>query len=270
MATHSVGRKSGSATLAWDKDLLRQVLIVLAVVATIIVNGLANGLPLNGKDTGEISDRFNVYFVPAGYVFSIWGLIYLGLIAYAIFQALPAQRTNPALRKIGGLFLLSSAANIAWIFLWHYEQFPLTILVMLALLGSLIGIYLGLRSGRTTVPAAERWIVRLPFSIYLGWISVATIANASALLDYLNWTGWGLSPETWTVIMLAATAVIAALMSFTRRDAAYLAVLVWALAGIALKHAATPVIALSTWAVAGFIAALLIFTLARNLRRQPA
>ena len=106
------------------KDTLRQISVVLTILATIVVNALANALPINGQNTGQISDRFHVYFVPAGYVFSIWGLIYLGLIAFAIFQALPSQRENPRLRKVGWWIALGGLANIAWIFLWHYEQFP--------------------------------------------------------------------------------------------------------------------------------------------------
>ena len=185
------------------RDTLRQIIIVIAVVATIVVNALANILPFNGQETGAISDRFAIYFVPAGYVFSIWGLIYLGLIAYAVFQALPAQRENPRLRSIGGLFLLSSVANIAWIFLWHYEVFAATLPVMLVLLGSLIAIYLRLGTGRTPVSRAETWTVRVPFSVYLGWITVATVANATQLLYFLGWNGGALGPEVWTVIMLA-------------------------------------------------------------------
>ncbi|HEX9118255.1 MAG TPA: tryptophan-rich sensory protein, partial [Anaerolineae bacterium] len=132
-----------------NKDTLRQFSIVVAVVATIVVNALADALPINGRQTGAISDMFQVYFVPAGYVFSIWGLIYLALIAYAVYQALPAQRTNPRLRSIGALFLAGSAANIAWIFLWHYLEFAATMVAMLVLLLTLIGIYLRLDAGRS-------------------------------------------------------------------------------------------------------------------------
>ncbi len=252
-----------------NRDLLRQIATLIGVVATIVVNGLANTLPLNGQGTGQISDRFNIYFVPAGYVFSIWGLIYLGLVAFAIFQALPAQRENPQLRGIGGLFALASAANIAWIFLWHYEVFTLTVPVMLVLLVSLIAIYLRLRSGRAAVTSAEAWALRVPFSIYLGWITVATIANVTQLLYYLGWNGWGIAPAVWTVIMLAAAVVVAALMALTRRDVAYLAVLVWALIGIALKHAATPTVSLAAWAATAVIALLLIWSAVRPMR-SPA
>ena len=125
-----------------NKNIIRQIFVILALVAVIVVNGLANALPLNGLQTGEISDRFAVYFVPAGYVFSIWGLIYLALIGYAVFQALPSQRDNPRLQAIGYWFVLSCVANIVWLFLWHYEQFSWTLVAMLALLACLIVIYL--------------------------------------------------------------------------------------------------------------------------------
>jgi hypothetical protein len=236
------------------KDLLRQFSVILTILATLVVNILANALPLNGLNTGQISDRFQVYFVPAGYVFSIWGLIYLGLIVFAVFQALPSQRENPRLRATGWWISLAGLANIAWIFLWHYEQFPLTLIAMLVLLVTLIVTYLRLGIGRAPVPAAERWAVRLLFSIYLGWITVATVANVTSLLDYLNWDGFGVAPEIWMGIVLAAVLVIAALVNFTRRDVAYALVILWALAGISLKHAAVTPVAIPTWITFGLVA----------------
>jgi benzodiazapine receptor len=241
-----------------NKIKLRQVIVVVFVIATIVVNGLATALPLNEQTTGEISDRFQVYFVPAGYVFSIWGLIYLGLGAYAIYQALPAQAGNPRLNRIGYLFVLSSLANIAWIFLWHYEQFPLTLVAMLTLLASLIVIYLRLEIGRARVPTAERLLVQVPFSIYLGWITVATIANATSLLDYLNWGGWGIRPEVWTVIMLIAGLGIASAVSLTRGDVAYMLVLIWAFIGIAVKHQGTALVATTAWITSGLMLVMLV------------
>jgi len=253
------------------RDTLRQIITVIAVLATIIVNALANILPFNGQETGAISDRFAIYFVPAGYVFSIWGLIYLGLIAYAVFQALPAQRENPRLRSIGGLFLLSSVANIAWIFLWHYEVFAATLPVMLVLLGSLIAIYLRLGTGLTQVSRAETWTVRIPFSIYLGWITVATVANATQLLYFLGWNGGALGPEVWTAIMLAVAVVLAWLMAITRRDVAYLLVLVWAFIGIASKHAGTPTVSGAAWIATVLVVVALVWSIIAKLRgKAPA
>jgi hypothetical protein len=244
------------------KDVTRQIAVILTTLIMLVVNGLANALPLNGQNTGEISDRFHVYFVPAGYVFAIWGVIYLGMIAFTIYQALPSQQKNPRLRATGWWVSLGSLANSAWIFLWHYEQFPVTVGVMLVLLGTLILTYLGLGIGRTAVSRAETWAVRVPFSIYLGWITVATVANVTDLLDYLKWDGFGLAPEVWMGIMLAAVLVITGLMLLTRRDAAYALVILWSLAGIGIKHAAVSAVAVPTWIVFGLIAlALVIFSL---------
>jgi hypothetical protein len=244
-----------------NRDILRQVLVIIAAFATIIFNIAANALPLNGLNTGELSDRFQIFFVPAGYVFSIWGLIYLGLIAYAIYQLLPAQRENPRLRSIGYLF---------WLFLWHYEVFEFTLIAMGVLLLSLIAIYLRLDIGRGKVSNAEKWAVHIPFSIYLGWITVATIANTTQLLYYLGWNGWGISAEIWAVIMLAAGVVISAIMSYTRVDIAYSLVLVWAYIGIARKHADTPLVANSALVAAGLILVILIIVLIRKYRMQGA
>lgn len=248
------------------KDVARQISVVVSVLGTLIVNGLANALPINGQTTGQVSDQFNVYFVPAGYVFSIWGLIYLGLIAYTIYQALPAQRENPRLRSTGWWITLGGIANSIWIFLWHYNQFPLTIVAMLTLLATLIVTYLRLDIGRAAVPAGERWAVHLPFSIYLGWITVATVANISDVLDFIQWNRFGIASEVWMIILLAAVLVIAALMNFTRQDAAFTAVLLWALAGISVKQAGVPAVVIPTWITFALVALTLI---AAFLVRRP-
>ena len=249
------------------KDFLRQVLVLLSTIGVIIVNGLASTLPLNNQTTGEISDQFDVYFVPAGYVFAIWGLIYVALIAYSIYQLLPSQRENPRQRSTGWLYVLSCIANVAWLFLWHYEYFVWTLLAMVALLLLLIAIYLRLGTGRTRVSAAETWLLRVPFSIYLGWITVATIANVTSVLDYLNWNGWGLSPELWAVIMLVAAAVIASAVSITRGDIAYILVIVWAFVGIAVKHSDTALIAILAGFLAGFVLATLLLGVPLSARQ---
>jgi hypothetical protein len=188
------------------------------------------------------------------------------LIAYAIYQALPSQRQNPRLQATGWWIALGGLANSVWIFLWHYEQFPLTILAMLVLLATLIITYLRLGIGRSEGPPAERWAVRLPFSIYLGWITVATVANVTSLLDFLQWDGFGIAPEVWMSIVLAAVLVIAALMNFTRRDVAYALVILWALAGISFKHAAVAAVAIPTWITFALVA--LTLAAAFYLRRS--
>lgn len=241
-----------------NRDALRQYANLLVTVVTIVFNGLANALPLNGQSTGQISDRFQVYFVPAGYVFSIWGLIYLGWLAFAIYQLLPAQRDNPRLRRVGYLFVWSGVANMAWLFFWHYEYFILTVVVMLILLLLLIAIYLRLQIRKVQVASLERWCVDIPFSVYLGWITVATIANITALLSYLQWDGWGISPEVWTLIMLTAGVCIASAVSLTRGDIAYMLVIIWAFMGIAVKHAGVPIVATGAWVTTALVGLMLV------------
>jgi hypothetical protein len=249
------------------KDKVRQIAGVVSILLTIVVNTLANALPINGQNTGEISDRFDVYFTPAGYVFSIWGLIYLGLIAYAIYQALPAQRENPRMRAIGWWVVIGSLANTVWIFLWHYEVFPLTLVAMLLLLVTLIITYLKLGVNKVQVSKGEKWAVHLPFSIYLGWITVATVANIAALLDYLEWNAWGISEVAWMWIILAAVLVIALLMNFTRRDVGYALVILWAVAGIAVKHSGVTSVVVPAWITFAVVAISLVALL---LRRRSA
>lgn len=244
-----------------SRDTLRASINLLVAIGTIAVNALANALPLNGQTTGEISDRFRVYFVPAGYVFSIWGLIYVGWLAFAIYQILPAQQKNPRLQRIGYLFALSGIANMAWLFLWHYEYFVLTFLVMLTLLFVLIAIYLRLQVGRAIVPSLEQWCVDVPFSLYLGWITVATIANITAVLNYLQWDGWGVQPQVWALLMLIAGSIITSIVILTRGDVAYALVILWAFVGIAMKHAGVPMVAIGAWAMTGLVALVLVMGL---------
>ena len=142
---------------------------------------------------------------------------------------------------------------------------------MLVLLGSLIAIYLRLGTGRTPVSRAETWMVRVPFSVYLGWITVATVANATQLLYFLGWNGGALGPEVWTVIMLAVAVVLAWLMAITRRDVAYLLVLVWAFIGIASKHAGTPTVSSAAWIATVLVAAAVVWIIVAKFRgKAPA
>jgi translocator protein len=246
-----------------NRDTLRQIAVIIAVAATIIMNILANVLPLNNQTTGDISDRFPVYFVPAGYVFSIWLLIYIGLVAYAVYQALPTQKHNPRLRRIGWLFVLSCAANIAWLFFWHYNLFPLTLIAMFILLALLIAIYLRLEIGRQPVSIGEKLAVHLPFSIYLGWITVASIANTSNVLYDLGWNGGPIAPEVWTVIMLVVAVIVTAAMLYFRRDIAYALVIIWAAVGISVAQAGVTLVPTAALVTAGVIALLIVLSVFR-------
>ncbi len=217
-----------------DASALRRALINLAsVVATITVNALANILPFNGQNTGQISDRFKVYFVPSGYVFAIWGVIYLAWLAFCAYQLLPRNRTNPRFETLGYWFALSGLFNSLWLVAWHYNYFTLSLLVIIALLATLIMCYRRLNVGRTAASVLERWCVDAPFGLYLGWVSVATIANAADVLWISGWNGWGIAPQVWTVIMLGVATLLGATVVWRRRDVIFPLVLVWAFVGIA-------------------------------------
>ena len=249
-----------------SKDSLRQLANALSVVLALTVNILASALPLNGQNTGEISDRFQVYFVPAGYVFTIWGIIYIGWIAFALYQYRSAQKESPRLRKLGYTFALSGIFNAGWLVCWHYNLFGLSVLVMLTLLGLLIASYLNLNVGRTTVSTAEKWSIDIPFSVYLGWISVATVANVTDYLYLINWNGFGIAPQVWAVIMLVVASILALAMTITRRDSGYVFVLVWSFIGIANKQAAAPLVANSAWAAALFVLILAVYSIIQRRR----
>ena len=249
-----------------NRNVVRQVVNIISVLLTIVFNILANALPLNGLNTGEISDRFQVFFVPAGYVFSIWGLIYIGWIAFAVFQALPSQRENPRLVRLGYWFAVSCLANIGWLISWHYEYFAVGPFILAALAILLIVAYLRLEIGRTRVSTAERWCVQVPFSIYLAWATVATIANISSTLYFLGWGGWGIAPEAWAAIMLGVATVVGVLVFLTRRDFAFVLVLIWAFAGIALKHSSNALVMGAAWLMTAVLAVMLLVGLARGRR----
>lgn len=242
---------------------------IAALVVVLFVNFLSNALPLNGRTAGEISDALPSYFTPAGYTFSIWGLIYTALLGFVVYQALPAQRDRRFVGQIGWLFAGSSVFNVAWLFAWHYGFYALSILFMSALLLTLIAIYLRLDIGRRypELSLADKLFVHFPFSLYLGWITVATIANVSSVAAYWGWDGFGIAGETWSAIMMLVAAAVAGVLLFNRRNLAYAGVLIWALFGIRAAYSDVSLIA-NTAVVAAVLIAL--FALAGYLRtRRP-
>jgi benzodiazapine receptor len=213
-------------TLAW------KLAVVVCFVAMVVANGLANALPLNGVTTGAVSDGYPIFFVPAGYVFSIWGLIYLGLLALTVTQLFSAVEAEVcALRP---LFAFSSLVNGAWIFSWHYYELALSVVLMLTLLVTLIVLYRRVHSAPRP-RGLVRWTVVIPLSLYAAWICVATIPNISALLWTLGWTGAPLLGSTWAAIMMVVAALILGALAITSADAIPPLVLAWALVGIVVK-----------------------------------
>ena len=223
-----------------SKWQILQVGNLVAVILTIIINSLANLLPIGGKYTQDLSDNIPNLFVPAGITFSIWGIIYVLIILFAIYLAkdlfIKEKTTTVFHEKISFFFILSCIVNSAWIFLWHYEQIVLSLVAMIILFISLLLMYLRLDIGKAQVSKKERLLIHTPISVYLGWITVATIANVTAVLVTLGWNGFGISQEIWTMLVIIIATIITLLMIFTRKDFAYTAVIIWALLGIYLKR----------------------------------
>ena len=209
----------------------------IAVFAvTLAINGLAGTTVLNGRTTAKVSDLYSNPFTPAGYVFGIWGIIYAMLLVFVIYQALPKQNGKPFQKKIGVLFLLSGIFNVVWLFLWQYDYITFSVIVMFALLATLSAIYLRLGIGKSSAPLTEKLCVHLPFSVYFGWITVASIANVAAALVSVGWNGLGIGAEAWAVIAMGIALIVTLMAIVSRRDFAYSFVVVWAFAGIAVKQ----------------------------------
>jgi len=214
------------------------ILNIVALIIMIAVNIYSNVGPINNQTSADISNRYLTNFTPDNWAFSIWGIVWIGLIAFVIYQALPAQRANQSLQRLNVPFIVTCAANALWLVSFQYNQFWLSTVIMVILLGTLIVIDRQLFANSTpeTQTRAWRWCVRVPFGIYLGWICVATIANFALTFVSAGWKGAPLTEAAWAIILLAITAVLAVIFLFGRRNIALVAVFVWAYTAIVTKH----------------------------------
>jgi translocator protein len=220
---------------------------ILGFVLVLILNGLANALPLNGLNTGEISDMFPNYFTPAGFTFSIWGIIYLFLTFFIVRQVIYYIKHRTLLaevEKIGGLFVFSSLMNAGWIAAWHYLQITASFVIMILLLITLLLIYNRLNAGRKagakTQTQIDRWAMYVPFSLYLGWITAATIANLTALMIHYGFDSLGSPGIFWASIMVFFAALIGTFVLAFKEDFVFAGVLLWTFAGIIAARLADP------------------------------
>lgn len=256
------------------KNLLLVLGNIIGVIGTIIVNALAVILPLNGKSTSELSDAIPNLFVPAGITFSIWSIIYLFLIMFMVYQIISLNKKRQLnidyIEKIGIWFIYASLANILWIFLWHYQYVTYSLLAMLLLFISLLMIYLRLNIGLSKVKLKEKIMVHVTISIYLGWITVATIANLTAVLVKLNVGELFLGEVTWTIIVIIVAMLITLIMLIKRVDIAYSLVIIWSLLGIAIKRLNTdPVYGLQTSIATTAAIAIIIIAIVMIVKTIP-
>ena len=215
--------------------LLNKTVTLITFIIMIVVNIMANTIPINGVNTGEVSNSYPNLFAPAAYTFAIWGVIYLLLAVYTTYQFFYKDtKNNELLNKVGVLFSCSSVANALWVFSWHYFMIPLSMVLMIVILVCLISISSVINCNNLT--SLERLLIRLPFSVYFGWITVATIANATTLLVSLGWESFGIAATIWTIVVLLVGMAIGTAVIIKNTDFAYGLTLIWAYLGILVKH----------------------------------
>jgi hypothetical protein len=239
---------------------------IVAFIITLAVNGLAGVGVLNDRTTAQVSNLYSNLVTPAGYVFAIWGIIYALLFIFIIYQALPSQKEKQFQKQISSLFLLSCLFNCVWIFLWQYNFIALSVIAILALLATLTAIYLRLGVGAAKVSSREKLFVHLPFSVYFGWITVATLADIAAALVYEHWNG--LSSDTWAEAILLVALAVTLIVIVARRDIAYSLVIVWALVGIAANHSSNQNVVVTIVIDVAVILIVLVLSVAISWSRQ--
>ncbi len=215
------------------------ILNLISVVFVIVVNYVSQALRLNDTTIGEVSKKYDNLFTPAGYAFAIWGLIFLGLLAYAIFQvqrAFFSEKASPFIEQTGYWFILANVLNAAWVIAFVYDYTGLSVVIMLGILLSLIKIILNTNMERWDAPIEVIALVWWPICLYSGWIAVATIANVSAYLTKIGWDGFGIGNQEWTIIMIAIATLLNTVMIWKRNMREFAIVGVWSLIAIFVRH----------------------------------
>lgn len=245
-------------------DPIRHLAVPAALLAMIAFNVLAVTLPLGGRATEEVSAMYANLFTPAGFTFSIWSVIYAGLIAFTLYQFLPSQANSKVVQRVAVLFIVSCLLNLSWLLAWHFLWIGVSVILMVLLLLTLIAIYVQVTRRDRDRTLAHRLMVALPFRLYLGWITVATIANISAYLTSTGWDGAPLGEVGWALLLLGATVVLGLLALWTRRDLFYALVLVWGLAGVAVGQAQETAVLIGGIIAAALLLAATVYTIIRG------
>lgn len=258
------------------KETVLKGMVTVSYIAMIAVNALANILPLNGQNTGEISDSYPNLFAPAGFTFSVWGVIYLLLAGFVVYQwkrtsSFSMHAQERILEQLRMPFTITSLANIAWLFSWHYELIALSTVFMIILLVTLIYMTQLMRKQKFNV--AQNLFMRIPFNVYFGWITIATVANITILLVKWDWSGFGLTDTFWAITILLVACGIAAGVILQSKDVSYGAVILWALFGILSKHLSSngwdrayPLVIYTVYALLAGMSALIVYTSVKNVQ----
>ena len=246
------------------KSIYYGILNLVGFALVLTFNALANILPINGYNTGQVSAFYPNYFVPAGFTFSIWGVIYLLLMGFVICSLLAALPSFPtqarkAIAKASPLFLLSCLLNASWIVAWHYLYLGLSLFIMLIFLITLIKLFLTINKTKFELRPFYRFWIYHPFVVYLGWISVATIANFTALFVGIGWQGEPFAATTWSILLIVIAMLLGIILVGVKKEPAYGFVLAWAFFGIySSQFKDAPMVGYTAAIASSFILALTI------------
>lgn len=243
----------------------------VALITTIAINYLSNTGILNGNTMKTMSDKYFNYFTPAGYAFSIWGVIYVGLLGFVFYTGrslFKKDAEEPGLLKIGWWFVLSCVANSLWVFAWLYDYTGVSVLIMIIILISLLKIIVNTRMELNGHPFKKYLFIFWPFALYAGWISVALIANIAAWLTKLKWNGWGISDISWAIMMICIAGLINIFMVKTRNLREYATVGIWALIAISVSNDGHPSIKYTCYAISVILFAFICINGMKNRRRS--
>lgn len=211
----------------------------IALVSTIIINYLSNTGAINNTTIGEVSNNLNSFFTPAGYAFAIWGFIYLFLLGFIFYQGRSLfvnVRDDNFVMRIGWWFVISCVANSVWVFLWIYGYTGLSCVLIFLVLFSILKIIMNNAMELWDAPISVIVFLWWPFVFYSGWLTVASIANVASYLTKIEWGGFGMSEEAWTVFMIIVAMMINLAITWTRNMREFALVGAWALIAIAYAN----------------------------------
>jgi benzodiazapine receptor len=250
-----------------SRATLRSLVNAIVLVGVLVVNGMAGAGTLSGESIGVLANRYASYFLPAGYVFGIWSLIYLALIGFVADQLLPGRRHAPVLDRVGWGWVVNGVLNVAWVVLFSFGRFGAALVVMVLLLADLVVLHLRIRETPEPLSWRDRIFVAWPFDLYLAWISVALIANVSQYLTYLEWGGWGIPGQVWSVLLMGVATAVGGFMALRRWTWIFPLVVAWAVWGIGARYADLDLIRTGAIVLTGICVVLAVAGLA--IRRRP-
>ncbi len=244
--------------MSLSRAALRSLANALTLVGVLVVNGMAGAGSLSGESIGLLANRYASYLLPAGYVFGIWSLIYLTLVVFVGDQLLPGRRDAPVVERVGWGWVINGVLNVAWVVLFSFGLFGAALGVMVLLLVDLVVLHVRITEGPEPLGWRDRLVVRWPFDLYLAWISVALIANTAQYLPYLEWGGWGISGEVWSVAMMGVATGLGGIMAVWRRAWIFPLVVAWAVWGIGVRYAEVDPLRTAATVLAGIGVALAV------------